>query len=119
MALRLAAARSEGGDLNGVGEALDKAEASGLSDHEDVLRLRAGLARHRGDWAAMRDFAERWLAAAGDDVEARSAYAHALSQLGYYKGGKRLQVGCRGRAERRQLGRSGASHSGRQRYQPG
>lgn len=85
VALRLAAARSEGGDLNGVGEALDKAEASGLSDHDDVLRLRAGLARHRGDWSAMKDFAERWLAATGDDVEARSAYAHALSQLGYYK----------------------------------
>lgn len=85
VALRLAAALSEAGDLNGVGAALDQAEACGLAEHGDVLRLRAGLARHHGDWTAMKDFAERWLAVADDDAEASSAYAHALSQLGYYK----------------------------------
>lgn len=85
VALRLAAARVETGDLDGAASALDQAEAYGLGGHVDVLRLRAGIARHRGDWTAMKDFSERWLAETPDDFEARSASAHALSQLGYYK----------------------------------
>lgn len=85
VALRLAGARMETGDLAGASAALDIAEARGLAGATDVLRLRAALARHRGDWDAMRGFADAWLAAEPDDHEARSASALALSQLGFYK----------------------------------
>ena len=85
VALRLAGASLETGDLEGAGAALDKAENAGLAGNHDVLKLRAALARHRGDWAAMGRFAEAWLAADPNDHEALSAHALALSQQGYYK----------------------------------
>jgi len=75
----------ETGDLAAASTALDTAEARGLAGATDVLRLRAALARHRGDWTAMRDFADAWLSAEPEDHEARSASALALSQLGFYK----------------------------------
>ncbi|MHA6289664.1 tetratricopeptide repeat-containing sulfotransferase family protein [Maricaulis sp. CAU 1757] len=85
VALRLAAARVETGDLAGAAEALGLAEAAGLAGHIDVLRLRAGLDRQAGDWEALRRHAEAWLKRAPNDMEARSAVALALSQTGYYR----------------------------------
>ena len=85
VALRLAGARVETGDLAGASVALDQAESHGLGGSPDVLRLRAAMARQVGDWAAMNRFADAWVAAAPGDFEALSAQALALSQQGYYK----------------------------------
>tara|TARA_R110000868_G_scaffold207020_3_gene456022 strand:- start:2135 stop:4399 length:2265 start_codon:yes stop_codon:yes gene_type:complete len=84
IALRLAGAQVECGNPAGALAALAIAEQGGLAGHADVLRLRAALARQDGDWKAMVAIAEAWAAAAPDDLEAISAHALALGQMGYY-----------------------------------
>lgn len=85
LALRLAGARVETGDVAGTEAALSQAERGGLAGHPEVLRLRAALSRQAADWTALARHAQAWVEAAPGDHEARSALALALSQQGYYK----------------------------------
>jgi tetratricopeptide (TPR) repeat protein len=85
VALRLAAARIELMDLAAAAAALDIAEAGGLAGMLDVLRLRAELARHAGDWEALLRYAESWMELAPEDPEARGALALAWGRKGYYR----------------------------------
>lgn len=90
VALRLAGARMEIRDLKGASKALDVAEAGGLGDTLDLLRLRAERARHAGDWAALTRCAERWLALSPDELEAKGALALGWGRQGHYKKAVRL-----------------------------
>jgi len=90
VALRLAGARVELMDLKGASAALDIAEAGGLAGTLDVLRLRAELARHAGDWAALTRAAQAWLDLAPQDNEAKGALALAWGRQGYYRKAVRL-----------------------------
>jgi tetratricopeptide (TPR) repeat protein len=90
IALRLAGASVELGDVAATRKALDIAEQGGLRGHPDVLRLRTALARQAGDWTAMEVLAQSWVAAAPGDNEAISAHALALGQLGFYTRAARI-----------------------------
>ena len=90
VALRLAGAEVEQFNLPAAAAALDMAEQLGLAGTLDVLRMRAEVARHAGDFEALREVAQRWHDRAPDDPEAAGALALALGQLGYYRRAIRL-----------------------------
>ena len=90
VALRLAGARIELMDLKGASAALDIAEGGGLAGTLDVLRLRAELARHAGDWAMLTRAAQAWLDLAPQDNEAKGALALGWGRQGYYRKAVRL-----------------------------
>jgi len=90
VALRLAGAEVELMDLPAASAALDIAEAGGLAGTLDVLRLRAELARHAGDWEALTRAAQAWLELAPQDNEAKGALALGWGRQGYYRKAVRL-----------------------------
>jgi tetratricopeptide (TPR) repeat protein len=84
VALRLAGALVETGNIAETEAALATAEAAGLTGHPEVHRLRAAIARQIGAWDDMARHAKIWFEADESDEEARGAYALALGQQGYY-----------------------------------
>lgn len=90
VALRLAGARTETGDIKGAAEALDMAAAGGLGDTLEVVRLRVELARHAGDWSALIRYAERWQALDPTALEAKGALAMGWGRQGHYRRALRL-----------------------------
>jgi len=84
VALRLAGALVETGNIADTEAALATAESCGLTGHPEVHRLRAAIARQIGAWDDMARHAKIWFEADESDEEARGAYALALGQQGYY-----------------------------------
>ena len=89
IALRLAGARMEIGDHEGMARVLDRLPEE-LAGHPETQRLRMVVSRQRGDWAAMQAQAEAVLAAIPDEEEAMSGLAFALGQQGYYNKASRI-----------------------------
>jgi tetratricopeptide (TPR) repeat protein len=89
IALRLAGARMEIGDHEGVARVLDRLPPE-LAGHPETQRLRMVVSRQRGDWASMQAQAEAVLAAIPDEEEAMSGLAFALGQQGYYNKATRI-----------------------------
>ena len=85
IALRLSGALIESGDLAATSEALALAESKGLKGHPEIHRLKAAIARQKGQWDEMEIYCKAWWEADREDEEARGAYALALGQLGFYK----------------------------------